>query len=60
MRHCSTLGARRRVTWARRQPVLYRFLLNKWYFDEVYDLIFVRTAKWIGTFLWKQPCGCCS
>ena len=24
--------------WAERNPVLYRFLLNKWYFDELYDL----------------------
>ncbi len=27
------------------QPVLYRFLLNKWYFDELYDIIFVRTGE---------------
>lgn len=32
---------------------LYLFLLNKWYFDELYDLIFVRPAKWIGTALWR-------
>ena len=25
-------------------PILYRFLLNKWYFDELYDAIFVRPA----------------
>ncbi|MDF1607506.1 NADH-quinone oxidoreductase subunit L [Hoeflea sp. YIM 152468] len=37
--------------------LLYRFLLNKWYFDEVYDFIFVRPAKWLGTFLWKQGDG---
>jgi NADH-quinone oxidoreductase subunit L len=36
---------------------LYRFLLNKWYFDELYDLIFVRPAKWIGRFLWKKGDG---
>ena len=36
---------------------LYRFLLNKWYFDELYDLIFVRPAKWLGRFLWKQGDG---
>src|SRR5215218_4494208 len=29
---------------ARQQPYLYRFLLNKWYFDELYDAIFVRPA----------------
>jgi NADH-quinone oxidoreductase subunit L len=32
---------------------LYLFLLNKWYFDELYDRIFVRPAFWIGTALWK-------
>ncbi|MBM3556659.1 MAG: NADH-quinone oxidoreductase subunit L, partial [Alphaproteobacteria bacterium] len=35
----------------------YRFLLNKWYFDELFDLIFVRPAMWIGRFLWKQGDG---
>jgi NADH-quinone oxidoreductase subunit L len=35
----------------------YDFLLNKWYFDELYDLIFVRPAKWLGRFLWKQGDG---
>jgi NADH-quinone oxidoreductase subunit L len=39
--------------FANQQPMLYEFLLNKWYFDELYDLIFVRPAKWIGRFLWK-------
>ncbi|MDP2122133.1 MAG: NADH-quinone oxidoreductase subunit L [Hoeflea sp.] len=34
--------------------LLYQFLLNKWYFDELYDFIFVRPAKWLGSFLWKQ------
>ena len=33
---------------------LYNFLLNKWYFDELYDFIFVRPIKKIGTFLWKK------
>jgi NADH-quinone oxidoreductase subunit L len=42
---------------ARSQPVLYRFLLNKWYFDELYDFIFVRPAKWLGRFLWKRGDG---
>ncbi len=32
---------------------LYKFLLNKWYFDEVYDFLFVRPAMRIGRFLWK-------
>jgi len=34
-------------------PGLYRFLLNKWYFDELYDRIFVKPALWIGRKLWK-------
>jgi NADH-quinone oxidoreductase subunit L len=38
-------------------PGLYQFLLNKWYFDELYDLIFVRPAKWLGRVLWKQGDG---
>ena len=34
--------------------VLYRFLLNKWYFDELYDFIFVRPAFAIGRFFWHR------
>ena len=33
---------------------LYNFLLNKWYFDELYDLIFVIPIKKLGTFFWKK------
>ena len=36
---------------------LYLFLYNKWYFDEAFDLVFVRPAKWLGKFLWKQGDG---
>ena len=36
---------------------LYRFLLNKWYFDELYDAVFVRPAKRLGHFLWKRGDG---
>ena len=42
---------------AAQQPMLYQFLLNKWYFDELYDLIFVNPAKRIGYFLWKYGDG---
>jgi NADH-quinone oxidoreductase subunit L len=42
---------------AAQQPILYRFLLNKWYFDEIYDAVFVRPAKWLGAFLWKRGDG---
>jgi len=34
--------------------VVYRFLLNKWYFDELYNLLFVRPAFAIGRLLWHQ------
>lgn len=33
---------------------LYRFFLNKWYFDELYDAVFVRPAFWLGRLFWKQ------
>ena len=36
---------------------LYKFLLNKWYFDEVYDFLFVNPAKRLGYFLWKRGDG---
>ena len=42
---------------AANQPILYRFLLNKWYFDEIYDAIFVKPSLAIGRFLWKQGDG---
>jgi NADH-quinone oxidoreductase subunit L len=42
---------------AAQQRPLYLFLLNKWYFDELYDWIFVRPAKWLGRFLWHKGDG---
>ncbi len=42
---------------AQQQRPLYLFLLNKWYFDELYDVIFVRPARWLGRFLWKRGDG---
>ena len=33
---------------------LYNFFLNKWYFDELYNSIFVKPAKKIGLFFWKS------
>ncbi|MEZ5811547.1 MAG: NADH-quinone oxidoreductase subunit L [Rhizobiaceae bacterium] len=36
---------------------LYKFLLNKWYFDELYDFLFVKPAKRLGYFLWKKGDG---
>ena len=31
----------------------YNFLVNKWYFDELYDIIFIQSSKKIGLFFWK-------
>ncbi|MDD9798399.1 MAG: NADH-quinone oxidoreductase subunit L [Alphaproteobacteria bacterium] len=42
---------------AEQQDVIYNFLLNKWYFDEIYDFIFVRPAKWLARLLWKKGDG---
>jgi NADH-quinone oxidoreductase subunit L len=36
---------------------LYDFLLNKWYFDEIYNAVFVRPAVWLGRFLWQRGDG---
>ena len=33
---------------------LYNFLLNKWFIDELYEQIFIKPAKKIGSFFWKQ------
>ena len=40
-----------------RQGMLYLFLYNKWYFDELYDFLFVRPAFALGRFLWKRGDG---
>ena len=42
---------------ANRFAGLYQFLLNKWYFDELFDLIFVRPAFYLGRGLWKSGDG---
>jgi len=34
--------------------LLYNFLLNKWYFDEIYNVLLVRPAMWLGRFFWKK------
>ena len=42
---------------ARQHEPLYRFLLNKWYFDELYDVLLVRPTLWLGRLLWKGGDG---
>jgi NADH-quinone oxidoreductase subunit L len=38
---------------AANEGALYVFFYNKWFFDEIYDAIFVRGAKWLGDLFWK-------
>jgi NADH-quinone oxidoreductase subunit L len=45
------------VALARDQRVLYEFLLNKWYFDEIYDFLLVRPAMRLGRLFWKGGDG---
>ena len=47
----------RAAALAAREGLLYNFLKNKWYFDEIYDFLFVRPAMWIGRKLWKLGDG---
>lgn len=51
----------RRPEWpaklAENQRPLYNFLLNKWYFDEAYNFLFIRPAQALGRFLWKRGDG---
>jgi NADH-quinone oxidoreductase subunit L len=42
---------------ARQHQPLYQFLLNKWYFDEIYDFLIVRPTLWLGRILWKYGDG---
>ena len=51
------LDTRKPAQLASEHPIIYDFLLNKWYFDELYDRIFVRPAMWLGRFLWKEGDG---
>ncbi len=44
------------IVAAKLRPV-YLFLLNKWYFDELYDAVFVRPAHYFGRGLWKAGDG---
>ena len=42
---------------AKSQDALYQFLLNKWYFDEIYNFLLVRPTLWLGRTLWKRGDG---
>jgi len=42
---------------AARNGLIYRFLYNKWYFDEIYDFLIVRPTFRIARFLWKVGDG---
>ena len=48
-------GIPERIVGAHREA--YLFLLNKWYFDEAYELLLVRPSKWLGLKLWKVGDG---
>ncbi len=41
------------LRWARANPMIYSFLSHKWYFDELYDAIFVKPAFMIGRLFWR-------
>jgi NADH-quinone oxidoreductase subunit L len=45
------------VELARQHEPLYRFLLNKWYFDEIFDFLLVRPTLWLGHLLWRRGDG---
>jgi NADH-quinone oxidoreductase subunit L len=51
----------RRPDWpaklAANQQPLYLFLLNKWYFDEIFDAVFTRPMKRLGGILWRRGDG---
>ena len=36
---------------------IYLFLKNKWYFDELYEFLFVKSSKFLGKYLWKKIDG---
>ena len=36
---------------------IYLFLKNKWYFDELYEVLFVKSSKFLGKYFWKKIDG---
>ena len=43
--------------WAATVPTLHRFLLRKWYFDEIYQYLWVNPARFLGRFFWRRGDG---
>jgi NADH-quinone oxidoreductase subunit L len=41
------------LAFVRQFPAVYRFISNKWYFDELFDFLFVRPSLWLGRLFWK-------
>ena len=41
------------IKLTQQQYILYQFLLNKWYFDELYEVIFVKPVKFISKAFWQ-------
>nr|NUR38137.1 NADH-quinone oxidoreductase subunit L [Sphingomonas sp.] len=41
------------LAFVRQFPAVYNFVSNKWYFDELYDFLFVRPSLWLGRLFWK-------
>jgi NADH-quinone oxidoreductase subunit L len=40
------------LAFVRQFPGVYRFVSNKWYFDELFDFLFVRPSLWLGRLFW--------
>ncbi len=41
------------LAFVKQFPAVYRFVSNKWYFDELFDVLFVRPSLWLGRLFWK-------
>ncbi|MGH6658521.1 MAG: NADH-quinone oxidoreductase subunit L, partial [Sphingomicrobium sp.] len=40
------------ASFVRQFPAVHRFVFNKWYFDELFDVLFVRPSLWLGRLFW--------
>ena len=54
---CTCCGPAWPKALAKQFRALYYFLLHKWYFDELYDRLFVRPAMIVGRGLWRKGDG---